>query len=73
MRNVSRATLTKREIEVLALVAQGYTEKGVATALGISGETVNNHLRSIYLRLGAVNRAHAVAIGVSRGLVEVTA
>lgn len=52
--------LTKREYEVLALVAQGFTNRQIATALFISENTVQNHLRSIFDKLGVTSRIQAV-------------
>lgn len=57
-----RAELTAREIEVLTLIARGYTNRHIAAELCISVSTVNSHVQNIYTALGAVNRSHAVAI-----------
>ncbi len=54
-------TLTEREVEVLALVAQGGTNTQTAAALGITEGTVRNHLLSIYDKLGVHTRSEAVA------------
>ena len=53
--------LSKRENEVLALLAQGYLYKEIAEALGISHETVNTYIRRIYEKLHVHSRAQAVA------------
>lgn len=53
------ASLSKREIEVLRLVAQGLTDAQVAEALVISVRTVNWHLQSIYGKLGVSSRLAA--------------
>jgi len=53
-----------REVEVLALVAQGHTNAEIGAALYISEETVKSHLRHIIAKMGARNRTHAVAIAV---------
>lgn len=63
-------TLTARELEVLQLVAEGYTNQEIGRALGISVATSKNHVNHIAMRLGALNRAHTVALGMARGLVE---
>ena len=64
--------LSKRETEILALVADGYSNQEIAEELSIAHNTVKNHLRSILSKLGAKNRAQAAAIAVNRGLVHLT-
>jgi DNA-binding NarL/FixJ family response regulator len=63
--------LTPREIEVLAGLAAGRANKQIAYDLGISEHTVKFHTSSIYGKLGATNRAEAVAVGIRRGLLGV--
>ena len=60
--------VTRRELEVLALIAHGYSTKEIATALWITEETVRTHVRRLLARLGARTRAHAVAIAFREGL-----
>lgn len=60
--------LTPREIQVLALVADGLSNKAVARRLGVSDETVKFHLASIFGKLGASNRTDAVRQALRRGL-----
>jgi ATP/maltotriose-dependent transcriptional regulator MalT len=62
-------TLTKRELEVLRLVAEGHTDREVADALVISTRTVNRHLSNIFVKLDVPGRAAAVAFAVRQGLV----
>ena len=62
--------LTPREIEVLALVAQGLPNKEIADRLAISQRTVKFHVSSIMGKLGAGNRTEAVALAAQQGLVE---
>ena len=62
--------LTDREREVLRLVAQGLPGKQIAGALGISERTVKFHTASLIRKLGADNRAQAVALAAQRGLLE---
>jgi len=64
-------TLSPREGEVLALIANGYSNREIAEELGIALNTVKNHLRSILSKLGAKNRAHAAAYAVRHGLVRI--
>ena len=54
--------LTPREREVLELVAQGFTDKEIARMLGRDYITVRDQSQSAVKRLGARNRAHAVAL-----------
>jgi DNA-binding NarL/FixJ family response regulator len=62
--------LTAREREVLRLIAQGLPSKQVAQALNISERTVKFHVSSLLRKLGADNRAQAVALAAERGLLE---
>jgi DNA-binding CsgD family transcriptional regulator len=63
-------SLTRREIEVLQLIADGLTSKRIAARLCLSVETVKSHLGVIYAKLGANSRAQAVAIGFRQGLLR---
>ncbi|WP_214406037.1 response regulator [Pseudonocardia lacus] len=60
--------LSARELEVLALVAAGSTNRETAQKLFISEATVKTHLLHIYAKLGVRDRASAVAVGYQRGL-----
>jgi len=62
-------SLTAREQEVLALLAEGLPNKAIAHALGISDQTVKFHVAAIIGKLGAANRTDAVRRAVRRGLV----
>jgi DNA-binding NarL/FixJ family response regulator len=64
------APLSRRETEILQMVAYGSTTKEVAHDLGISPHTVKTHLERIFEKLGANDRAQAVAIAIRRGIVE---
>jgi DNA-binding NarL/FixJ family response regulator len=64
------APLSRREVEILQKVAYGSTTKEVADQLGISPHTVKTHLERIFEKLGANDRAQAVAIAIRKGLVE---
>ena len=61
---------TKRELEVLRLVAKGHTDREVADVLVISPRTVNRHLSNIFVKLDVPGRAAAVAYAVRRKLVS---
>ena len=60
--------LTPRETEVLALMAQGRTNRQIGAALYISEKTASVHVSNILAKLGANGRTEAVAIAASRGL-----
>ena len=62
------AVLTPREAEVLALLAQGRTNRQVGAALYISEKTASVHVSNILAKLGANGRTEAVAIAAQRGL-----
>ncbi len=62
--------LTERELEILACVAAGNSNKIVADRLSISEETVKSHMRSILAKLHANDRTHAVTIALKRGLIS---
>ncbi len=63
-------SLTRRELEVLRLVAEGRTDREVADLLVLSPRTVNRHLSNIFVKLDVPGRAAAVAYAIRQGLVE---
>jgi two-component system, NarL family, response regulator len=65
-----RADLTARELEVLQHVARGLGNKEIAQVIGRSTETVKAHLETVFQKLGAKDRAHAVTIAVQRGFIH---
>ena len=58
---VERPILTARQLEVVALVAEGYSNKEIARMLALRAKSVANHLEQIRARLGLRNRAHLAA------------
>ncbi len=66
------ADLTKRELEVLHLLAEGMQPKEMARELVISPKTVASHMQRIIGKLGVHSRAEAVAVAYREGLVETT-
>jgi DNA-binding NarL/FixJ family response regulator len=64
--------LSGREAAVLALVAEGQSNKRVALALGVSEETVKAHLKAVFVKLGVRDRTHAVTVAARRGILDLT-
>jgi len=62
-------TLTPREIQVLAMLAEGHGNKTIAWKLGISEHTAKFHVASILTKLNAGTRTEAVTLGIRRGLI----
>ena len=69
-RDAGAESLTEREVEVLQLLAFGYTNRDIGRRLYISPDTVKTHLEHIYQKLGANDRTAAVAEAFRRSLVE---
>jgi two-component system, NarL family, response regulator DegU len=70
-RDGPNTVLTRREVEVLQMLANGAASGDVAKKLFISGKTVKNHLAHIYSKLGATSRTQAVAKAVRLGIVRI--
>lgn len=64
----TRPLLTPREVEVLALVGQGQSNKAIARKLGISAHTVKYYLEAIFQKLDVRSRAEAVTRGLRLGV-----
>jgi DNA-binding NarL/FixJ family response regulator len=64
------SSLSPRERQILALLAEGRTQSQIAAALVISSKTVATHIQHILSKLGVQSRAQAVAIAFHKGLVE---
>jgi len=62
--------LSEREIEVMRLVAQGYTNKQIAEALTIAEKTARNHISRILDKLDLTRRSQAAAWAIQHGLME---
>ena len=65
---VAQVSLTEREREVLALVAEGLTNAAIAERLTVSVHTVRNHVANLSAKLGARSKLEALAIAVREGL-----
>ena len=68
----SDMTISVREKEILTFVAQGQANKRIAIELGISEQTVKNHVTSVLRRLHAKDRTEAVVIAIKQGLISVS-
>ena len=64
--------LTPREIEILQYIAEGYLNKQIAAELGISEQTIKNHVTSILRKLNANARTEAVVVAIKQGLISIT-
>ena len=65
----SRGVITKRQREILQLLADGESTTVAARRLGLSEEAVKTHMKNALARLGAKNRSHAVAIALRESLI----
>jgi LuxR family transcriptional regulator, quorum-sensing system regulator LasR len=66
----SRSPLSPRELQCLALAANGMTSCDIGIKLGITERTANFHFRNLIGKLGVLNRQEAIAVGIARGLVR---
>lgn len=62
--------LTDREVRVLALAAAGNSNKQIADRLDVAEQTVKGHMKTIFAKLDARDRTHAVAMAIKRGVIE---
>lgn len=69
-KNGNGSPLTRRQREILQLLADGLSTTDAAHRLGLSAETVRTHTKAVLSRLTARDRAHAVAIGLRSGLID---
>ena len=63
--------LTDRQREILTSLAQGLSSEDISKKLGISADTVNQHINTIRAKLGAVNRTEAVTIAIRKQLLKI--
>jgi DNA-binding NarL/FixJ family response regulator len=67
--HASDCALTRREIEVLQLIADGNANRLVADKLSITEDTIKMHVKNILSKLSANDRTHAVTIALKRGII----
>jgi DNA-binding CsgD family transcriptional regulator len=65
-----RQPLSRRERQILTLIARGRTGEQIAAQLVISPETVQKHVHNAKRKLGAATRAHAIALALRYGEIE---
>ena len=65
--------LSSRELEVLGLMAEGNSNRRIGEALSISEATAKSHVQRILSKLQARDRSHAVALGLTRGIIRLSA
>jgi DNA-binding NarL/FixJ family response regulator len=65
----ARLPLTRRELEVLGLLAQGLSNKEIAAVLWLSDRTVERHITSLYRKIGVARRSEATAFALRNGVV----
>lgn len=70
--NSAGSPLTDRELEVLAMIAEGKSNKETAAALQISDQTVKNHISHIFAKLNVNDRTSAVLLAVNQGWIRGT-
>lgn len=66
----TEVSLTKREVEVLVGMSNGRSNAQIGQELFLSEDTIKTHARRLFRKLGAADRAQAVAIGLRRGLIR---
>jgi DNA-binding NarL/FixJ family response regulator len=64
-------SLTRREMEVLQMMAAGLGNKQIAAGLSMSAHTAKFHVAQIMAKLGATSRTEAVSVGIRRGLIPI--
>ena len=68
--SMARPELSKRERQVLECIANGRSNKEIGQMLYISEHTVKTHVRSVLMKLDAIGRTEAIAVGIKRGLIK---
>jgi two-component system, NarL family, response regulator DegU len=63
--------LTSKEVQILTYIAEGNTNKRIASVLGISEQTIKNHVSAILRKLNANDRAHAVFLALRNGWISI--
>jgi DNA-binding NarL/FixJ family response regulator len=70
-KRAGRPGLSTREVEVVELLAEGKRNKEIADVLGITRETVQTHIKRLFVKLNVNDRTAAVTVALSRGIVHI--
>ena len=65
------AQLTPREMEVLQLVAKGFSNKEIATSLQVVEGTIKIHVTNLLAKLGVADRTQALVVAIKRGIIQI--
>lgn len=68
--DLSHASISERELEVLILLSRGHSNKAIARMLGTSENTIKFHLKNIYTKFQVDKRRHAVEVAKQRAIIE---
>ncbi len=68
--NNGKPVLTRRERQIVEMLAQGSTGEQIAQQLVLSPETVQKHVHNAKRKTGAETRAHLIALALTRGLID---
>ncbi len=69
--NCKKTTLTKRETEILKMIAAGYLNKEIGSELNISERTVKNHVSSLFKKIGVSDRTQAAVYAIKNNMVQI--
>ncbi|MFD2416905.1 response regulator transcription factor [Amycolatopsis pigmentata] len=69
-RENGEASFTKRQSQVLVLLANGASNRRIARVLGIKEQTVKAHVHAVFVKLGATHRTEAVSLAYRRGILS---
>ena len=69
--NCKKTTLTKRENEILKMIAAGYLNKEIGSELNISERTVKNHVSSLFKKIGVSDRTQAAVYAIKNNMVQI--
>ncbi len=69
--NCKKTSLTKRETEILRMIAAGYLNKEIGSELNISERTVKNHVSSLFKKIGVSDRTQAAVYAIKNNMVKI--
>ena len=68
---MNRIDISRRELEVLKLILRGFRNKQIANEFSLSVKTVENHVRSMMLKMQAQNRTDLVIKAIQQGIITI--